>query len=69
MKPLDINTTDFLKAILPFGIVITHYIPLYGYDTLLLGESIVAMFFFYVWIWVVDVKKEDNEVFGYTKGV
>ena len=46
MKPLDINTTDFLKAILPFGIVITHYIPLYGYDTLLLGESIVAMFFF-----------------------
>lgn len=46
MKSLDINTTDFLKAILPFGIVITHYIPLYGYDTLLLGESIVAMFFF-----------------------
>lgn len=28
MKPLDINTTDFLKAILPFGIVITHYIPI-----------------------------------------
>lgn len=23
----------------------------------------------YVWIWVVDVRKEDNEVFGYTKGV
>lgn len=45
MTPLDINTTDFLKAILPFGIVITHYIPLYGYDTLLLGESIVALFF------------------------
>ena len=46
MKILDRNTTDFLKAILPFGIVITHYIPLYGYDTLLLGESIVALFFF-----------------------
>lgn len=46
MRPIEKSTSDFLKAILPFGIIATHYLPLYGYNTLYLGEIIVAIFFF-----------------------
>ncbi len=46
MKLIERHTSNLLKAILPFGIIATHYLPLYGYDTLYLGEIIVALFFF-----------------------